>query len=109
MILGVAYKRDVEDIRESPAFSIIRLLEQKLAIVRYHDPHVPLLRSRHLEREMRSVELTRDAVDSADAVIIVTDHSDVDYGFVLRHAQLVVDTRNATGPFRKEGDPVLLA
>ena len=109
LILGVAYKRDVEDIRESPALSIIRLLEQKLAVVRYHDPHVPLLRSRHLEREMRSVELTRDAVDSAEAVIIVTDHSDVDYGFVLRHAQLVIDTRNATAPFRKEGDPVLLA
>jgi UDP-N-acetyl-D-glucosamine dehydrogenase len=109
LILGVAYKRDVEDIRESPALSIIRLLEQKLAVVRYHDPHVPLLRSRHLEREMRSVELIRDAVDSADAVIIVTDHSDVDYGFVLRHARLVIDTRNATGPFRKEGDPVLLA
>ena len=109
LILGVAYKRDIEDIRESPALSIIRLLEQKLATVRYHDPHVPMLRSRNLEREMLSVELTRDAVDSADAVIIVTDHSDVDYGFVLRHAQLVIDTRNATGPLRKEGDPVLLA
>ncbi len=109
LILGVAYKRDVEDVRESPALSIIRLLEKQLATVRYHDPHVPMLRSRHLEREMRSVELTRDIVDCADAVAIVTDHSDVDYGFVLRHAQLVIDTRNATGPFRREGDPVLLA
>lgn len=109
MILGVAYKRDIEDIRESPALSIIGLLEQKLARVRYHDPHVPTLRSRHLEREMHSVDLTRDEVEAADAVIIVTDHSDVDYGFVLRHAQLVIDTRNATGPFRKEGDPVVLA
>ena len=105
----MAYKRDVEDIRESPALSIIRLLEQKLARGPISRPHVPTLRSRHLEREMRSVELTRDAVDVADAVIIVTDHSDVDYGFVLRHAQLVIDTRNATGPFRKHGDPVLLA
>jgi UDP-N-acetyl-D-glucosamine dehydrogenase len=109
LILGVAYKRDVEDIRESPALSIIRLLEQKLASVQYYDSHVPTLRSRHLLREMRSVELTRDVVDAAEAVIIVTDHSDVDYGFVLRHAQLVIDTRNATGPFRKHGDPVLLA
>ncbi|HXN86868.1 MAG TPA: nucleotide sugar dehydrogenase, partial [Candidatus Binataceae bacterium] len=109
LILGVAYKRDIEDIRESPALSIIRILEEKLALVRYHDPHVPVLRSRHLEREMRSVELTREAIDSADAAIIVTDHSDVDYGFVLRHAQLVIDTRNATAPYRKVGDPVLLA
>jgi UDP-N-acetyl-D-glucosamine dehydrogenase len=109
LVLGVAYKRDVEDIRESPALAIIRLLEEKLAVVRYHDRHVPLLRSRRLEREMRSVDLTPIAVDSADAVIIVTDHSDVDYSFVLRHAQLVIDTRNATGPFRKQGDPVLLA
>ncbi len=109
LILGVAYKRDVEDIRESPALRIIRLLEQETATVRYHDPHVPMLRSRYLEHEMCSIELTRAAVDSADAVIIVTDHSGVDYGFVLRHAQLVIDTRNATGPFRKEGDPVLLA
>jgi UDP-N-acetyl-D-glucosamine dehydrogenase len=109
LILGVAYKRDVEDVRESPALSIIRLLEQELATVSYHDPHVPILRSRHLESEMRSIELDRDAIDRADAVVIVTDHSDVDYAFVLRHAQLVIDTRNATGPFRKEGDPVLLA
>jgi UDP-N-acetyl-D-glucosamine dehydrogenase len=109
LILGVAYKRDVEDIRESPALRIIRLLEQETATVRYHDPHVPTLRSRYLEHEMHSVELTRAAVDSADALIIVTDHSVVDYGFVLRHAQLVIDTRNATGPFRKQGDPVLLA
>ena len=109
LILGVAYKRDVEDFRESPALSIIRLLEQKLAKVRYHDPHVPALRSRYLAREMRSVALSRDTVDGADAVIIVTDHSNVDYSFVIRHAQLVIDTRNATGPYRKEGDPVLLA
>ncbi len=109
LILGVAYKRDVEDVRESPALSIIRLLEQELATVSYHDPHVPILRSRHLESEMRSIELDRDAIDRADAVVIVTDHSDVDYAFVLRHAQLIIDTRNATGPFRKEGDPVLLA
>jgi UDP-N-acetyl-D-glucosamine dehydrogenase len=109
LILGVAYKRDIEDIRESPALSIIRILEEKLAVVRYHDPHVPVLRSRYLEREMRSVELTREAIDSADAAVVVTDHSDVDYGFVLRHAQLVIDTRNVTAPYRKAGDPVLLA
>lgn len=109
LILGVAYKRDIEDIRESPALNIIGLLEAKLARVRYHDSYVPTLRSRHLVREMYSVALTRDEVEAADAVIIVTDHSDVDYGFVLRHAQLIIDTRNATGPYRKQGDPVMLA
>jgi len=109
LLIGVAYKRDVDDVRESPALAIIRLLDSRLASVSYHDPHVPRLRSRHLAREMASVALTPEAVSGADAVVIVTDHSDVDYELLLRKANLLVDTRNATAPYRKPGDRVILA
>lgn len=101
LLTGVAYKRDVDDVRESPALAIIRLLEAKHACVRYHDPHVPLLRSHHLDREMRGVELTPEVVRSADAVVIVTDHKNVDYPLILDNAKLVVDTRNVTAPYRR--------
>ena len=93
LVLGVAYKRDIEDIRESPALDIIRLLEGQGARVSYFDPHVP--RFREDGQEFRSVELTPDVVAAADCVIVVTDHSAVDYRMIKQHARLVVDTRNA--------------
>jgi UDP-N-acetyl-D-glucosamine dehydrogenase len=93
LVLGVAYKRDVEDIRESPALDIIRLLEGQGARVTYFDPHVP--RFREDGREFRSVELTPDVVAAADCVMIVTDHTVVDYRMIKRMAKLIVDTRNA--------------
>ena len=93
LVLGVAYKRDIEDIRESPALDIIRLLEGQGATVTYFDPHVP--RFREDGREFRSVELTPERVAAADCVMIVTDHSAVDYRMIKRKAKLVVDTRNA--------------
>jgi UDP-N-acetyl-D-glucosamine dehydrogenase len=93
LVLGVAYKRNIEDIRESPALDIIRLLEGQGARVSYFDPHVP--RFREDGREFRSVELTPEVVAAADCVIVVTDHSAVDYRMIKRHAKLVVDTRNA--------------
>jgi UDP-N-acetyl-D-glucosamine dehydrogenase len=93
LVLGVAYKRDVEDIRESPALDIIRLLEGQGARVTYFDPHVP--RFREDGQEFRSVELTPDVVAAADCVIVVTDHTAVDYRMIKRMAKLVVDTRNA--------------
>jgi UDP-N-acetyl-D-glucosamine dehydrogenase len=93
LVLGVAYKRDVEDIRESPALDIIRLLEGQGARVTYFDPHVP--RFREDGREFRSVELTPDVVAAADCVMIVTDHTVVDYRMIKRMAKLTVDTRNA--------------
>lgn len=109
LLLGVAYKRDIGDTRESPALTIIRLLEARLARVRYHDPHVPVLHSRHLDRGMSSVELTPETVATSDAVVIVTDHRNVDYPMVLKYAKLVVDTRNVTAPYRKNGSNVILA
>ena len=93
LVLGVAYKRDIDDIRESPALDIIRLLEGQGARVTYFDPHVP--RFREDGQEFRSVELTPDAVAAADCVMIVTDHTAVDYRMIKRKAKLVVDTRNA--------------
>jgi UDP-N-acetyl-D-glucosamine dehydrogenase len=93
LVLGVAYKRDIEDIRESPALDIIRLLEGQGAKVTYYDPHVP--RFREDGQEFRSVELTPEVVGAADCVMIVTDHTSVDYRMIKRSAKLVVDTRNA--------------
>jgi UDP-N-acetyl-D-glucosamine dehydrogenase len=93
LVLGVAYKRDIEDIRESPALDIIRLLEGQGARVTYFDPHVP--RFREDGHEFRSVELTPERVAAADCVMVVTDHTSVDYRMIKRNAKLVVDTRNA--------------
>jgi len=93
LVLGVAYKKNIDDIRESPALDVIRLLRRHGALVEYHDPHVPKLKDDDLE--LKSVPLTPEALSGADCVLIVTDHSDVDYVLVARHARLVVDTRNA--------------
>ena len=95
LILGVAYKRDIDDMRESPALDIMRLLEQRGAKVAFHDPHVAVFREDG--HEFRSIELTAGALKAADAVVIVTDHKAYDFQFVVDHATLVVDTRNATG------------
>jgi UDP-N-acetyl-D-glucosamine dehydrogenase len=93
LVLGVAYKRDIDDIRESPALDIIRLLEGQGARVAYSDPHVPgFTEDGH---EFRSVPLTPETVAAADCIMIVTDHSSVDYRMIKRNARLVVDTRNA--------------
>jgi UDP-N-acetyl-D-mannosaminuronate dehydrogenase len=91
--LGVAYKRDIDDIRESPALDILRLLEGQGARVSYSDSHVPVFSEDG--HEFRSVPLTPETVAAADCVMIVTNHSDVDYGMIKRTARLVVDTRNA--------------
>jgi UDP-N-acetyl-D-glucosamine dehydrogenase len=109
LLLGVAYKRDIEDTRESPALAIIKLLAAKLARVQYHDPHVPMLRSRHLAHDMHSVALTPETLERSDAAIIVTDHRIVDYRMVVKHAKLVVDTRNVTAGCRGDGHNVILA
>lgn len=92
LVLGVAYKRDIDDIRESPALDIIRLLEGQGAKVSYFDPHVACFSENG--HEFRSVSLSPETVSKADCVMIVTDHSRVDYRMVKRNAKLVVDTRN---------------
>jgi UDP-N-acetyl-D-glucosamine dehydrogenase len=96
-VLGVAYKKDVDDARESPAFILIELLQKSGAIVSYNDPHIPRLpRTRHFRVAMDSSPLTAEFLATQDCVLIATDHSSYDYDFIVRHAPLIVDTRNAT-------------
>ena len=108
LLLGVAYKKDIDDVRESPALSIIDRLRAKGADVRYHDPFVQEIRfdDAHTEgsgEPLSSAELTDDEVSKSDCVIIVTDHSGIDYQRVTKLATLVVDTRNAlNGDLRRE-------
>jgi UDP-N-acetyl-D-glucosamine dehydrogenase len=95
-VLGVAYKKDVDDARESPAFVLIELLQQGGAVLSYNDPHIPRLpRTRHFNIPMESSPLTAEYLAGLDCVLIATDHSAYDYEFIVRHAPLVVDTRNA--------------
>ncbi len=105
LVLGVAYKRDINDVRESPALDVIRLLEADGATVRYHDPYVPHIREDG--HEWSSVELTDDELARADVVVIVTDHTSVDYQRVVNRASLIVDTRNATKSTAKTGARVV--
>jgi UDP-N-acetyl-D-glucosamine dehydrogenase len=93
-VLGVAYKKDIDDMRESPALDIIRLLENRGAEVEYHDPFVPSFTENG--HSFEGVDLTHERLAAADAVVIITDHSGVDYQDVVDHAQVVIDTRNAT-------------
>jgi UDP-N-acetyl-D-glucosamine dehydrogenase len=93
LILGVAYKRNVSDVRESPAFEIMQLLRERGAEVSYHDPYVPRVEHDGVVRD--SIDLDDAALASADCVVIVTDHTSYDWSQVVARAQLVVDTRNA--------------
>ncbi len=94
LILGVAYKKDLGDTRESPALAVIRLILDKKAKFLYHDPYVETL-SLDKQKTYCSEPLTADLVQNADCVVILTDHSNIDYKWLVEHAQLVVDTRNA--------------
>ena len=95
LVLGVAYKKDIDDLRESPALTIIELLQNDGANVSYHDPYFPFIgKGRKYNLQMKCAEL-KD-LGEYDCVVIVTDHSDYDYERIVREAQLVVDTRNAT-------------
>ncbi|MDA9778871.1 nucleotide sugar dehydrogenase [Rubripirellula sp.] len=101
-LLGVAYKKDVDDPRESPSFDLMELLIERGADLTYSDPNVPALPSmRHYDLPaMQSQELTEEFLQSQDAVLIATDHSDFDYEKIVKHSQLVIDTRNATANTR---------
>ncbi len=106
LILGVAYKPDIDDLRESPALDVIGLLRQKRAQVEYHDPYIPRLRT-HDGQEMRSVPNLLEAVRQADCVIIVTNHSTYDYPAILKAAQFIFDTRNALGEAGRKSTKVV--
>jgi UDP-N-acetyl-D-glucosamine dehydrogenase len=95
LVLGLAYKADVDDCRESPAAEILEILEERGAAVSYHDPHVPRFpRMRRHQSSLESCDLNAAALEGSDCVVIVTDHEAIDWRMVGRHAALIVDTRN---------------
>ena len=110
LVLGLAYKPNVDDTRESPAFEVIALLEELGAEVDYNDPHVPVApKVRKHDLGKRSVELTADRIASYDAVVVVTDHELYDWDLVIDHAQVLVDTRNVTGSRQPRPPHVVMA
>jgi UDP-N-acetyl-D-glucosamine dehydrogenase len=112
LVLGVAYKKDIDDLRESPALEILDQLNRKGAIVSYHDPYCPEIRDDgHTPSGAigRSVELTDERIQGADVVLIVTDHSTVDYERVCGTARIVVDTRNACAAARAKSQRARLS
>jgi UDP-N-acetyl-D-glucosamine dehydrogenase len=106
LVLGAAYKPDIDDIRESPALDIIGLLQKKGAVVEYHDPHIPHLRT-HDNIEMESVKDVMEAVQAADCVVIITNHSSYDYDAILKQSKFIFDSRNALGKLGKNNPKVV--
>ncbi len=98
LVLGVAYKKDVGDMRESPALDVIELLSKKDAVISYHDPYVPVLRTG--EHRYKSAPLTPAVLRKQDCVVIATNHSCFDIKYIVRHSKLIVDTRNMTKGLR---------
>lgn len=97
LVLGVAYKKDIDDDRESPSYAVMQLLLERGVKLFYNDPHIPKLKPvRKYRFTMESVSLDEDLLQSMDAIMILTDHSAYDYEWIVRHAPLVIDTRNAT-------------
>ena len=110
LVLGIAYKKNVDDTRESPAFKIMELLQERGADVEYNDPHVPHLSGlRHYDFDMTSVEVTAEALGGYDCTVLVTDHDAYDYDFIVEHASLIVDTRNATRSVRTHRERIVKA
>jgi UDP-N-acetyl-D-glucosamine dehydrogenase len=106
LVLGAAYKPDIDDVRESPALDVIGLLKQKGALVEYHDPYIPHIHHEHDGWQMNSVSDLMKSVQDADAVIIVTNHKDYDYEAIIKTAKFVFDSRNATGKLGKNYEKV---
>jgi UDP-N-acetyl-D-glucosamine dehydrogenase len=106
LCLGAAYKKDIDDMRESPSLRVITLLKGTGAEVDYHDPYVPELHAGHgFNFDMKSVPLSAETLAAYDAVVILTDHSNIDYNDVVKHSNIVIDTRNAcknVGPGREK-------
>jgi UDP-N-acetyl-D-glucosamine dehydrogenase len=99
LVVGVAYKKDINDVRESPALDIISLLMRRGVVISYHDPFVPVLQIDEIEQ--RSKELTQELLESQDCAVIVTNHSPVDYKMVVKSSSLIMDTRNALKGFKE--------
>ncbi len=109
LLLGIAYKKDIDDERESPALKVFELLEQQGAHVQFHDPYVPVVKPHtFFSRKIRSVPLSEELVESQDCVVITTDHSSIDYEWVVKHSALVIDSRNATKGLSQRGNVIRL-
>jgi UDP-N-acetyl-D-glucosamine dehydrogenase len=107
LVLGLAYKKDIDDTRESPSLNIIELLMERGAHVDYNDPYIAQTKKmRKYDFKMKSVPLVEKTLKSYDCVVIATDHSIYDYEFILKHSSLVVDTRNAANGLEKKGNLV---
>ena len=110
LILGIAYKKDIDDERESPGYAVMNLLMEKGAEVSYNDPWIPKLKpTRKYRFTMQSVPVEPEVLEQMDAVIIVTDHSAYDMNQVVKHAPLVIDTRNATREIDDMRDKIMMA
>jgi UDP-N-acetyl-D-glucosamine dehydrogenase len=114
VVLGLAYKRDIKDVRESPALDVIKLLQSKGAKVSYNDPHVAKFYLEHGEKGepsrglIKSAPLTAQLLKSADLVMIVTDHTAYDYQWIVDNSKLVFDTRNATKKVTRNRNKIVL-
>ena len=106
LVLGAAYKPDIDDVRESPALDVIALLREKMAVVSYHDPYIPELH--HDDWALKSVPDLLPAVEEADCVVVITNHSSYNYPAIYGAAKLIVDTRNAFGYMLQEREKVEL-
>jgi len=110
LVLGLAYKKDIDDLRESPSVELIELLQKKGASVNYNDPYIPKThKQRQHDLRMASKKLSTKMLASYDVVLISTDHSDYDYDWIVQNAKLVVDTRNATIAVRKGRQKIVKA
>ncbi len=108
LVLGVSYKKDIDDLRESPSLRIIELLQGQGSEVDYNDPYFPRLhKMRRYDFGLESVQLTPENVSKYDAVVIATDHSSYDYPLIVKNARLVIDTRNATRGVREHRDRIV--
>ena len=107
LVLGAAYKPDIDDMRESPALDVIGLLRNKGALVDYHDPYIPHIHHEHDGWQMDSVKDLMQAVKDSDAVVIITNHKDYDYKAIVDAAKFVFDTRNATRKVAKDSEKVV--
>jgi len=110
LILGAAYKKDIDDLRESPSLKLMEILEDKGAQVDYSDPYIPVLpRVRKYDFDKKSIEITEENLSSYDAVLIATAHSSFDYDFIVEHSDLIIDTRNATKDIAKGREKIVKA
>ncbi|OGW78211.1 MAG: UDP-N-acetyl-D-glucosamine dehydrogenase [Omnitrophica bacterium RIFCSPHIGHO2_02_FULL_46_20] len=106
LLIGVAYKKDVQDLRESPAFEIIEILKRNEAKVSYYDPYFPYVKLDGID--LKRAKFTKEVLASADCVVIVTDHSNLDYQFIAKNSKVVIDTRNALKNIKNRSNIITL-